>query len=216
MIVDVWRDFFMELIKKNIHMERMKCKANTQITVEEDLNIWDNKPDVLRLIMDQGKLEFDEIRAMQDCAVVRGKVVCHMMYLSDESEKKLCQIETNIPFEEKINLDGLLATDTIHGKGEIEDLSVELINSRKLSIHGLLNLIFTVEELYTREVAVEVANQDEVQIQKNKLEISCIEVQKKDIFRVKEEIELPGGYPNIFQLIWKNCKVTSLEWKLLD
>lgn len=208
--------FFMELMKKHIHMERMKCKVNTQTTVEDDVNISDQKPDALHLIMDQGKLEFDEIRAMQDCAIVRGKLLYQIMYVSDEMDKKLCYMNGAISFDEKVHMDGLQSSDTISGKGEVEDLQVELINSRKVSIQGLLNLSFAVDQLYTKEVAVDVANQEDLQVQKKKLELSCIEVQKKDIFRMKHEIELPNGYPNIFQMVWKNSKITNLEWKLLD
>ena len=45
----------MELIKRNIHMDRLKCKASIQITLEDDINISDSRPDALKLIMEDRK-----------------------------------------------------------------------------------------------------------------------------------------------------------------
>ena len=64
----------MELIKKNIHMDRIKCKASTQITMEDDINITDSRPDVYQLIEEQGEVVIDEIRAVQDHVYVKGKL----------------------------------------------------------------------------------------------------------------------------------------------
>ena len=40
----------MELLKKNIHTERVKSKAFLQIPLETDINVSDAKPDVARVI----------------------------------------------------------------------------------------------------------------------------------------------------------------------
>ena len=40
----------MDLIKKNIHVNRTKCKAAIQIPREDDINITDSRPDVYQLI----------------------------------------------------------------------------------------------------------------------------------------------------------------------
>ena len=47
-------------------MDRIKCKASTQITMEDDINITDSRPDVYQLIEEQGEVVIDEIRAVQD------------------------------------------------------------------------------------------------------------------------------------------------------
>ena len=40
----------MELVRKNIHMDRIKGQASTQITLEDDINILDSRPDAGKLI----------------------------------------------------------------------------------------------------------------------------------------------------------------------
>ena len=52
----------MELIKRNIHMDRERCRAFTQMTLEDDVIISDSRPDAAKLIMDRGNVVVDEVR----------------------------------------------------------------------------------------------------------------------------------------------------------
>ena len=45
----------MELVKKKIHMDRVASKAGTQMVLEEDVNISDNRPDASHLIAVKGE-----------------------------------------------------------------------------------------------------------------------------------------------------------------
>ena len=62
----------MELIKRNIHMDRTKTEAVTQFTIEDDVNIPDSKPDVNALNLEKGELVIDEIKPGTDSVNVRG------------------------------------------------------------------------------------------------------------------------------------------------
>ena len=46
----------MELEKKYIHMNREKGKAFTQITLDDDFNVPDLKPDLMRIIWSRASL----------------------------------------------------------------------------------------------------------------------------------------------------------------
>lgn len=45
----------MEVLKKNIHMYRQAKRAVSQITLEEDFNVPDIKPDVEQIIQSKAK-----------------------------------------------------------------------------------------------------------------------------------------------------------------
>ena len=49
----------MELLKRNIHMDRIRAEALTQITLEDDVNIPESKPDVGSLNLEKGVLVID-------------------------------------------------------------------------------------------------------------------------------------------------------------
>ena len=42
---------FVELIKRNIHTDFIKCKAQMQMTLEDDVIISDSRPDAAKLII---------------------------------------------------------------------------------------------------------------------------------------------------------------------
>ena len=46
----------MELIKRNIHMDRVKRSTVIQFTMEEDLNLPEDKPDISTLNLEKEKL----------------------------------------------------------------------------------------------------------------------------------------------------------------
>ena len=47
----------MELIKRNIHMDRVKRSTVMQFTMEEDLNLPEDKPDISTLNLEKGEVD---------------------------------------------------------------------------------------------------------------------------------------------------------------
>ena len=206
----------MELIKKNIHMDRVKCSAETQITVEEDMNISDQKQDAFRIITEKGSVIVEEIRKSSDYVTVKGALCYSILYLTDEVQKRPAGMEGKIPFEEKVHMEGVSGNDTVMVKTKLEDITAGMINSRKMSIRALIGICLCVDELYDEEALVDIADSGPMEILKKPMDVTVLAVDTKDIYRIKEEIELSAGMPNIFVLIWKDLKVNGLEFKALD
>ena len=53
----------MEVLKKNIHMYRQAKRAVSQITLEEDFNVPDAKPDVEQIIQSKAKTVIGNTRS---------------------------------------------------------------------------------------------------------------------------------------------------------
>lgn len=206
----------MELIRKNIHIDRVKCKAGTQITMEDDINITDLRPDVYQLVEEQGEIVIDEIRAAQDHVYVKGKLVFCVLYLSDDDVRRPASMEGSIPFDEQIYMEGVVPTDGISVKKELEDLSVGMINSRKLSVQALVSLNLFVEEVYDEEAAVELHCDEPVEVRRKTIQLASLAIQKKDIFRIREEMEIPTGHPNILEIFWQRCRLSDVQFRILD
>lgn len=206
----------MELIQKNIHMDRIKCKASTQVTIEDDINITDAKPDVYQLVMEQGSADIEEVRAVEDHVHVRGVLKFQVLYLSDEEIHHPACMEGTLPFEEQIYMDGVSANDSVTVKTALEDLSVGMINSRKLSVQALLDLKLSVEVLQDMQAAVGLDGGETVEMQKKTMQALNLCISKKDIFRVREELELPNGMPNIFSLLWQSCQLKDVTFRIMD
>ena len=92
----------MELIRKNIHMEHCLNLASTQISLEEDQNISDQKPDAFQIVCKKSSIKIMETKIQDEMVFVKGQLLYEVLYLTEEKEKRLCSIEGDIPFEEKI------------------------------------------------------------------------------------------------------------------
>ena len=207
----------MELIKKNIHMDRLKCKASTQITLEDDINISDSRPDAAMLILNRGNVSIDELKIETDSVTVKGKLAFSVAYTTDGGERiDLNGMDGQITFSEKLNMEGVESGDPIQVKWEVEDLTISLINSRKLNVQSIISLYLSCEVLSDEETAVDLQHDEPVEYRKKTLDVAAITVKKKDIFRVKEEVEIPGSFPNIEALIWEDVRPQEVEFKVLD
>ena len=206
----------MELIKKNIHMEHQINWASTQISLEEDQNISDQKPDAFKIICKKAEVKTEEIKPVEEAVWVKGVLEYKILYLTDEKEKRLCSMEGKIPFEEKIYTEKNVSGDGLRARIRVEDLSIRLINSRKLNIRTILCLSLIQDELYDEEVVVDVENPKKCEILKKPLDITTIVLDTKDIYRIREEIQVPDGFPNIYTLLWKDIKVDGLTFTPME
>ena len=180
----------MELVKKNIHMDRIRSSLN----------------------FENGAIIIDEIRHGTDQVNVRGRLSFDILYHTEEGGSSLISLQGKIPFEEKINMQGVRSTDDVMVEGQIEDLSVNIINSRKLNIQAVVTLNSWVEELYDEEAPIGMYGEDAVEYRKAPFPLAQIAINKKDIFRVKEELSLPSNYPNIFQILWSSVSLEDMDF----
>ncbi len=206
----------MELIKRNIHMDRVRVQAVTQFTLEDDVNLPENKPDISALNLEKGEILIDEIRPGTDSVMVRGKLMFMVLYHTQEEDSSLVLLEGKLPFEEKINIQGVVPGDTVVVEGEVEDITLNKINSRKLNVQTLVTMTAKVEELYDEEAPIGIHGDEKVEYRRMPLNLAQIAICKNDIFRLKEEVALPSNYPNIFQILWSNLSLGDVEFKVME
>lgn len=206
----------MDLIKKNIHMNKLKCKSTLQLTLDDDFNVPDVKPDIDQIITGQGEIKINDIKAMNGKLLVKGVLGFNVIYLCEEDQRPVHNISGEIPFDEVINMDVNCSDDEPLVKWELEDLSTGLINSRKLSVKSIVRLYVAIEELYDEETAVMVEGPEDVQYINKKIEVTNVAINKKDTFRVKDEIMLPGNKGNIGSILFTDVGLSNVEVRLLD
>ena len=157
----------MELIRKNIHMEHHLNLASTQISLEEDQNISDQKPDAFQIVCKKNCIKISESKIQEELIVVKGVLLYEVLYLTDEKEKRLCSMEGEIPFEEKIYTNHNVQNDGVRIKAQVEDMMIRLINSRKMNIRCIMAVSLMQDELYDEEVVVDVDQPNSCEILKN-------------------------------------------------
>lgn len=206
----------MNLVKKNIHMDYVKNKATNQITLEEDFNLPDTKPDMEKILFEEGEVKIEEVKAAADHVNIRGKLFISLLYLSPEEKELLARVDKEIPFDENIFVEGVESGDNIDCGYEVEDFNLSMINSRKASMRSLVTFQISCKSLYDEEAAVELYCDEPVEYRKKPLNIAEIAVCKKDIYRLHKEIEFPSGFPNIYQIIWDSIRIGAVDFKVME
>lgn len=219
----------MELVKKQIHMNQFKGNVATQITLDDDFIVPDSMEDMAQVLLSTGEIQMDAVKNQGEKVTVKGKLDFWVLYRREGGG--LLTLGGSIPFDEVINAPGLEEKDFVGLGWTLEDLSAEMINSRKLGVQAIVSFEVRIETLRDVEAAVDVAqsyggygkNVDLLepaetlpQVLKKGVSVAAIAVRRKDTYRLKEELTLTGGKPNIDRLLWRELKLRDMSVKPLD
>lgn len=205
----------MELVKKQIHMSRSRDPVNTQVTLDQDFNVPDSKPDVGGMILKQAEVLLDEVRQIQGRVHIRGRLEFELLY-GVEGSRTFQNMTGTLEFEENCSYLGIELGDYIRCRARVEDISVRVINSRKLHISAVLGLTMTAAASCEEEAAWDLKGDRSIQMLGKDMEVMSLQIQKKDTFRIQEEITLPNGKPPVDAVLWQSISLRNLEYRPMD
>ncbi len=220
----------MELMKKSIYNDKIKAKAMLQIPLEEDMNVSDTRPDVGRLVFTRGKVKIDEIKTGMNKIWVKGKLMFQVLYEAEGKDAGMSGMEGELPFMEEIYMEQVESQDRVICESALEDMRVNLINSRKLSVQAVITLKPRVEELVETKICTGIADYqmqtqgsgipnvegDQLEYRRKNQEYLETAVSKRDLFRIHEESRVGSALPAVGTLLWKSVDVTQVEFRPLE
>lgn len=204
----------MELVKKHIHMNRRRGSVTSQITLDDDFNVPDTMDDVEQLILDSGEIQIESAKNQGEKVAVKGKLSFRILYRTPDGQ--VMTLAGNLPFDEIVNMPGLEENDYVRAGWELDDLHVGIINSRKLDVKALVTLTIQAEAIGDVVAAEDVRFDGEVESLKREIDVAVLAVRRKDTFRVKEVLTLPGNRPDIDKILWQDVKLRGVSTKPLD
>ena len=207
----------LELEKQNLRRNRLKSQTGTQVTLDDDFIVPDTMSDMAEVILDSGIIQLEPVKVQRERITVRGKLDFHVLYRKEEGG--LQALGGSIPFEEAINVPDLDEKDYVSVSWQIEDLNTEMIHSRKLGIKAIVTLEGKAESLYDTEAAVDVRGEDDeihLQVRRERIPAAAIALRRKDTYRLKQDITLPGSKPVIERMLWTEMKLAGCQAKPLD
>ena len=190
-----------------------KSEAQNQITFDEDYNVPDQKADIGQIIQKKGEVEIEQVQVSEGKAVIQGQLIFRLLYVADNPGKTVSSLEGKLPIEETLHLDKVQSGDKVCLKWEIEDLTIHLINSRKLNVKAIVEFLAVVDEEKQISIPVELKGEEEISAKKKTIRVLTLGLHKKDTLRKKEEITIASNKPNIHQILWKDIQVRGLEMR---
>ncbi len=200
----------MEIVRKNISMNHICGRAEAQITLDDDFIVPDSKPDILKRITDCGEVIIEGLKADDGKASVNGRMQFVLLYRTDKKGAGLDSMEGSIDFGETVAVDGLSAGDTLKCTASLEDLSISIINGRKISVSAIVLLELYGENTYMSSAAAEIENDDVCCLKKSIGMLSLVE-NKRDILRVREQCELSANKANAGSIVWSMPELRNVD-----
>ncbi len=202
----------METDKKTIHMSCTKCKEEIMITVDDDYILSENKPDIKGKIKECGEVHIEKIRGMEG----RVNVLGHLHYMLLYSTQNGCEcMEGKIPFEEIVTLENVAPQDIIKCMPFLEDISIHIIHSRKISVKALIRLNVSAKALCSRD-AVSNIQMENLQCRQKKINVMNLTSSQKDIYRIRESISLPSSGEAAGRIVWYELQPEGMELRMRD
>lgn len=204
----------MQLNQIKLHSCGAAAVAESQITLDDDYNVPDYRPDIVKVLKEKGELQFDEVKASADAVWLKGRLVFKALYRSNQENAKISCLRGEIPFQEKINMDGVQEYDPVQASGEIEDLTIGVIHSRKISVRAVVVLSAREQRERESELCVGIAEDEDCEQKYRTVRVMQLLCAKHDICRQKNEIALPSGKPNVQEILWKSMELRGVEARL--
>lgn len=202
----------METDKKTLHMNYRKGTTEQIITVDDDFNVPDSKPDIVKKIHEKGRVVIEKVRASDDKVSVSGNLIYALLY---KTGSRCACMSGSIPLEEVVMLDGTTPQDIIRCTTSLEDITITVINSRKISVKAVIVVHIISEAMYDKDIVCHM-DVDNLQTMNDTVNIMQLISSKKDIFRIRESVNLPSDRPNVEQIIWYDLKTQSLDIRACD
>jgi hypothetical protein len=204
----------MELLTKKIRHLKIGLPVEDQMQLEDDYNVPDNRPDIAAIVHSVGKVRVEEMKRTENHISLKGRVQFCVLYVAEASERRFQSLEGKIPFEENVYIGD--RNEAFYLKQPQLELTVSLINSRKLSIRSVVDFELSAETDTEEELPCDMSESEQVCMKKESKKLLHLFADRKDQFRIREEMELPGTRENIADILWKELILQSVEYRLED
>ncbi len=203
----------MEVITKQIETNRVERRLTNQFMLDEDFNVPDSKNDVEKIVMSDGHVRIDEVKPVENYLRVQGKVEFQVLYVAEGFEPTFSCLEGKIPFVEMVYTeDG--GDKNLDIKSVRVELNTNMVHSRKLRIKAMVELELESQKQNVEEIPTDVEAEGKIFKRQEKMDLLKLHTSKKDTYRIKEELVLPGTKETIGVMLWNDIVNRKLDTKL--
>ncbi len=205
----------MDWEKKELHWKQIGEPQTTQILLEGDIIVSDNKADVEGILCWNGKISVADQRVMEERVSISGELLVHMLYTGKGDEERVYALSGALPIEDIIYVDGLTKDMTVTIEGNILHLDCRVINDRKLGIKCIISFVAEPKGDCKKSV-LSGAETEGLAFQKEQITLAQRDGETEEIFTVKEEITLPNTLPAVGELLRTEMRLVEKEIRPLE
>lgn len=205
-----------ELIKKPITVDEMAKKESVQVIKERDLIVPDGKPDLKSVVQLDGNMCIDKIDVSQDRVMYRGKINVCILYKSIGNQKCMYTMKGSIPIEDFIILDGIDKDQRIDFDYEIEHMSYNILNERKINVKAIVQVSVEATGCKETTIITDIQADSLVETKEEEIQIVSLCNEKEDKIIVKEDLTVASSKPCIAEILKSCLKLQDEQVKRTD
>lgn len=200
----------MELIRKPIHYTQAGKEIFHQFYLDEDYNVPEQKEDVQRIICGSAQLKTGDIRPVENGIRVTGHIRFRILYMASAPEPVPEVLEGQVPFDETVytESDG---NETFYTDSVRTEFTPAVINGRKLTLRFMSEMEIGRERIRDAELTEDVECGEPLCRKKRTINLLKLAVSKKDTYRIREEVSLPGTKESIGKVLVSDVSLRRLD-----
>lgn len=206
-----------KLHKETVKVSEILCSEYSKQTVENDIIVPDINPDVLKILRVSAKAFITQKSIQQDRAYVQGVIRLNLLYLpEDDLCGKIKSINTSLDFSHFIETPGAKPGMLLCAEAECENVTSDLINSRKLNVSCTVGINIKITSQSEIEVSTGTEDDDSIEMKLRGLKILNSAVDCDREILISEKLDIPSGKPPLCEILKIEADPTSCEIKPLD
>lgn len=206
----------MELKQNLIHRKYKKCEAKNQITLGDDYSVPDGKPDIDSVLQKKAELRVDEVRTEKGKIKLRGNLKVHVLYLAQRSLEVVNFLEMEFPFDEVLYMEEAASGDNLKINWNIEDLRVTIVHPGKISVRAVIMLFGEIMAAESYLATESIEHSQNILTKMGSFTMAEPVIERRDSYRIRDEISLPVSKPNMQKLLWKDLQLRGLELQMQE
>lgn len=204
----------MEFETRTIQTNQIGKTLSGQFLLDEDFNVPDSKRDVQRIVACNGNVRLGELKPVENYIRMSGTVDFQVLYAGEGLEPTLCSMEGKLPFEEMMYCEN--QEEIYDVKSLRVDMRATLIHSRKLRLKAMVEWELEPEQQSMEEIPVDVDCITPLYKKMKPVDMLKLHTSKRDTYRIKEEVILPGTKETIGTMLWTDINNRRLDTKLAE
>lgn len=187
-------------IKKTImHSAYPSAHFTAEVLSEGDAIVPDSKPDIEEILLCEGRAAADKTELQNGRVIINGTAYFTVLY-KPESEGNVCSVSLSLPFNHIASIETVSPDDKACLTLDMADCSCSLINSRKLSLKGIIALCFASYSDISFPVYTDI-NIPEIELKKETVVSSSVGASKSASFSVSDILPLHESDDDIDELL---------------
>lgn len=200
----------MEAIRESVKVSAQTLAKNSKSYVESSVIVPDKNPDILKVLQVDATAAANDSTLQKGRLSVGGRVFVTVLYLPDDENGGIKSLDAAFDFDDVI--DSAELDEGMHTRiaCDIEQVDINLINSRKISLRAVVGI--NAEVTADNEISYISGVEDEnAAVKCSEAELYVVTAQDSCEFLIKEQNELAAGKPQIEEILKMDAEIEDKE-----